>query len=108
MERVSEFSQDVGIVRASDVLGVPRASFYRWRDLAPAEGKERPSPPRALKPQERQAVLDTMNSEEFSDKAPAEVYATLLDRRVPRESNLKMVPQWFEPGPNPDVPLVVP
>ena len=82
MDCVSELSQDVGIVRASDVLGVPRASFYRWRDPPVVERKERPSPPRALKPQEREAVLETLNSAEFCDQAPAEVYATLLDRQI--------------------------
>ena len=81
MECVSELSQDVGIARASDVLSVPRASFYRWRS-PPQERTPRPSPPRALSPQERQEVLATLNSEEFSDRAPAEVYATLLDREV--------------------------
>jgi putative transposase len=35
--------------------------------------------PRALNSAERQAVLDRLHSEQFVDKAPAEVYATLLD-----------------------------
>src|SRR5438477_1106388 len=37
------------------------------------------SPPRALAPAERQLVLNHLNAERFQDKAPAEVYATLLD-----------------------------
>lgn len=38
-----------------------------------------PCPPLALDASERQAVLDTLNSERFADTAPAAVHATLLD-----------------------------
>src|SRR5256886_17131511 len=37
------------------------------------------SHPRALSDNERQGVLETVNSERFWDQAPGEVYATLLD-----------------------------
>jgi len=40
---------------------------------------ERPKPPLALTPQERQAVVEVLHSERFQDKAPLQVYATLLD-----------------------------
>lgn len=40
---------------------------------------ERPRPPLALDPQERQVLLETLNSERFVDTAPAAVHATLLD-----------------------------
>ena len=39
----------------------------------------RPRPPLALDAAEKQAVLDTLNSERFADTAPAAVHATLLD-----------------------------
>jgi putative transposase len=35
--------------------------------------------PRALQPEERRAVLDTLHEARFADLAPSEVYATLLD-----------------------------
>jgi putative transposase len=76
-----ELSQTVGRAEACVALGLARASFYRWLDSPVDEAKARPSPPRALGPAERQTVLQVLNSAEFSDKAPAEVYATLLDRR---------------------------
>jgi len=38
----------------------------------------RPCPPLALDVQERQTVMDTLNSERFADTAPAAVHATLL------------------------------
>jgi len=76
-----ELSQEVGKVRACTALALPRASFYRLNRPPRGDTQPRPSPPRTLVAEERQAVLQTLNSEEFSDKAPAEVYATLLDRR---------------------------
>jgi putative transposase len=39
----------------------------------------RPAPPLALHAHERQALLETLNSERFADTAPAAVHATLLD-----------------------------
>jgi len=76
-----ELSQEVGKVRACSALDLPRVSFYRLSRPRGVEARPRPSPPRALGAQERQTVLQTLSSQEFSDKAPAEVYATLLDRR---------------------------
>ena len=75
-----ELSQTVGKVEACTALSVPRASFYRWLDPVSREQRPRPSPPRALMPEERERVLETLNSEEFMDKAPAEVFAELLER----------------------------
>ena len=43
------------------------------------EPKKRPSPPRTLSSDEREAVLDILHSDRFVDKAPHEVYGTLLD-----------------------------
>jgi putative transposase len=78
MTAVGDLSQAVGTARACDALGLPRASYYRsLRPQAPAQ--DRPTPERALSAAERQAVLDTLHSEPFADKAPAEVWATLLD-----------------------------
>src|SRR5438128_827604 len=93
----------VGVSGACLAVGVPRATFYRWRrdgrgdhgqqargaaggaaapPAAPAEtAPPAPAPPhpRALSVAERQAVLDVLHSERFCDTAPAEEYATLLD-----------------------------
>ena len=55
--------------------------MYRHRQVADrlCPEKPRPTPPRALSAEERQVVLDVLHTEPFADKAPAEVYATLLD-----------------------------
>ena len=79
MPAVSDLSLAIGTARACDALGLARASYYR--DLQPQPpARERPIPARALSAVERQVVLDTLHCETFVDKAPAEVWATLLDQ----------------------------
>lgn len=79
MTAVADLADSVGTVAACAALGVSRATVYRKR--SPAEPKPRPRhvSPRALKAEERQAVLDALHSMPLADKAPAEAYATLLD-----------------------------
>jgi putative transposase len=78
MSAALQLGQSVGQAAACRALGVPRASLYR--SLQPAAApRVRPTPARALDSRERQTVLDHLHSERFCDKAPAEVYATLLD-----------------------------
>ncbi len=68
----------VGVVAACAALGVNRASFYR--DRAPRRAlAPRPRPARALRDDERAAVLAVLDSERFADQAPAQIYAALLD-----------------------------
>src|SRR5690606_27440932 len=66
------------------LLGISRATLYRHRRPSPPSpppGKRRrPAPPRKLSEMERQAVLDVLHDERFVDKAPHQVYATLLDQ----------------------------
>ena len=68
-----------GVLAACDALGVSRATFYRARK--PQEPKAaRPTPKRALGEAERQAVLAVCHSEEFVDRPPATIHATLADQ----------------------------
>ena len=78
MTAVEVAAPTVGTASACEVVGLPRASLYRFRRPAAAP-RPRPTPPRALAPVERQAVVETLHSERFIDQAPAEVHATLLD-----------------------------
>ena len=82
MKAIEELSPQVGTAAACRSLGVPRATLYRRRqpNLPGTAPLPRPKPPRALSDQERQKVLDVLHSEPFADKAPAEVYAVLLDQ----------------------------
>jgi len=82
MEAALTLSSEVGIKHACEALDITRAGFYRTqaREHTPSvEPNNRPSPPRALSSDERQGVLDILHTERFVDKAPYEVYATLLD-----------------------------
>jgi len=71
----------VGIKPSCDALVVSRAGFTGGRISVLIWDKEyiRPCPPLALSTYEQQQVLDTLHDERFADKAPQEVYATLLD-----------------------------
>ena len=78
MAATRSLSTEIGIKPACDAFGLVRSGFYRG--LGPAkEPAPRPSPPRTLSAEERQAVLTTLHSDRFVDTAPATVYATLLD-----------------------------
>ena len=81
MSAALELGESVGQAVACRALGVPRATLYRhMRPAAPQ--RVRPTPERALDAAERQVVLDHLHSERFRDKAPVEVYATLLDENI--------------------------
>jgi putative transposase len=85
MSAALQLGQSVGQAAACRALGVPRASLYRMQYLSrrpAATPRVRPTPARALDLHERQAVLDHLHSERFCDKAPVEVYATLLDEGI--------------------------
>ena len=82
MEAAQILSSEIGIKPACESLDVSRAGFYRMQaqlNAPPVEPNKRPSPPRALSSDERQRVLDILHTDRFVDKAPYEVYATLLD-----------------------------
>ena len=63
---------------ACEALGVSRATLYPQRRPS-VRLQARPTPQRALHPHDRQLVLDALHSTRFIDKAPAQVWATLLD-----------------------------
>jgi putative transposase len=79
---VEELAPELGTARACAVVGVVRATVYRRRrPPAPRARKERKPSPRALSADERRAVVATLNSERFAEKAPAQVHAVLLDEK---------------------------
>ncbi len=74
-----ELSQMVGITRACQALDIPRSRLYPRHSPAPVP---RPTPQHALSTEERTTVREALNSERFMDRAPRQVYATLLDEGV--------------------------
>ena len=81
MAAVAELANNVGTSAACQALSMPRASYYRdvRKTSSPTVSASRPSPARALRPAERDAVLARLHEERFQDRSPAAVYATLLD-----------------------------
>jgi len=71
MAAATELAVDVGTSAACQALALPRASYYRDRRKAagPAAVVWRPSPARALRPAEREAVLSHLHEERFQDRA---------------------------------------
>ena len=76
---VEELVPVVGRRRACAALGRSRASHYRAKK-PPLYGPPAPRHShRALAPAEADAIVGTLNEERFCDKAPTQVWATLLD-----------------------------
>lgn len=84
---VNELTPEVGAVAACKALGLPRGVPARQRAQSRREGlvgprpqrTPRARPPLALDAQENALLMETLNSERFSDTAPAAIHATLLD-----------------------------
>jgi putative transposase len=81
MDASEQLARDVGTAAACRAMGVARATLYRRRQPSPPKTCDRPrrQQPRALDEAERRGVLDALHSPRFVDKAPAAVYAALLD-----------------------------
>ncbi len=79
MEAALVLAETVGTAPACDTLGVSRATLYRHRVPGCTSNPVRTESHRALSEAEQQQVLGLLHSDRFADKAPAQVYATLLD-----------------------------
>jgi len=77
MQTVADLAPRLGIAPTCQALGLARATYYRGQ--APVRPPRSRRVPRALASAERHAVLDVLHEERFVDRAPAEVYAALLD-----------------------------
>lgn len=78
MSAADRLARSAGVVAACRALAVSRSSFYRRRatnvrDQAPRRSHRR------IPDDERAAILEVLHTDRFVDRAPAEVYATLLD-----------------------------
>ena len=85
MAGVQALTPALGVGAASRALGLWRGAPARQQARLQRAAWVGPPAPRAARPplaldtRERQALLDTLNSERFVDTAPAAVHATLLD-----------------------------
>jgi putative transposase len=78
IDEAQELSTQVGVTRACEVLTVPRSSFYRPKRRV-SSTSQRPTPARALEPDQRLEVREILNGDRFCDQAPRQVWARLLD-----------------------------
>lgn len=81
METAREIAPRLGVSSTCLALGVSSASYYRGLHLDPDRAVVRPSPARTLPAAERKAVLEMLHEPRFVDRAPAEIYARLLDEK---------------------------
>lgn len=82
MAAAAELGKAVGVAVACRSLGVSRATFYRRQSPAVQPPKPRQKPARSLTESENEKILQVLHEPRFVDKAPAEVFATLLDEGV--------------------------
>ena len=78
IDEAQELSTQVGVTRACEVLTIPRSSFYRPKRRV-SSTSQRPTPARALEPDQRFEVREILNGDRFCDQAPRQVWARLLD-----------------------------
>jgi transposase InsO family protein len=85
MQALNQLAPEVGLAPACAALNLSRSTVYRedtrQRRLLPATSAptSRPPAPLAFSAQERQQMLDELDSDRFADCSPYVVYATLLD-----------------------------
>ena len=84
-EAIALLAPRIGTRAACAAACVPQATWYRRHRASPVPLRPAPVPqrdrvqPRALAAAERRAILEALHSERFTDTAPAEAWATLLD-----------------------------
>ena len=82
MDEALRFSQSHGVRAGCQALDLPPSSLYREklrRERPAMDPRPRPASPRALSPPEKEGVVEVLHSRRFVDKAPATVWAELLD-----------------------------
>ena len=78
---MSQLATQIGMKRTCAVLNIARSRVYRSHQPRPTP-KPRTAPAHALSQAERHHIRDVLNGERFMDKAPRQVYATLLDEGI--------------------------
>ena len=82
IQSTEQLAQTIGVVRACQVLAIPRSRLYRARMPVLAKGEPglaATASGRGLSQSEKANVRQVLDSPRFQDQAPQEVYATLID-----------------------------
>ena len=77
-----DLSADIGKKSSCSAFQIPRSSFYRFHTPIIPIKKQPPKSHIALSCAENQTVLDILHSEQYQNKAPYQVYASLLDHGI--------------------------
>lgn len=78
-----QLEEHVGIQASCRLSGINRATHYRrQKPTGPRGERVRQAPPNALSHQECAELVEVLNSREFADKSPRQVWAALLDQGV--------------------------
>ena len=77
-------SPSLPLTRACEALCLNRSTVYAYQrraenDTPPKRCRQNSVQPKALTAEERETVIDTLNSEKFADQPPKEVYQRLLE-----------------------------
>lgn len=80
-------AESIALARACEALAIHRSTFYARRRQGAEDRPARTSrkcvrQPRALTGEERHTVRETLNSDEFCNQPPMEVYQRLLERGI--------------------------
>ena len=86
-DAITKLAATVGTAAACRAVGRSRATHYRRHRVTPKPARYGPPTPRRPQPRslsksERERVLEVLHSQRFVDKAPAQVWAELLDEDV--------------------------
>ena len=78
---VNNLSTKIGTKQACNAFGISRSSYYYWKnpDSKTVLNNEKKLPDFAYTPAEKQKILDVMNSANFVNQTPYEIYASKLD-----------------------------
>jgi len=84
MTVLSERLPSLPLTRACMALGLNRSTVYKHHkraanDTPPQRCRKSSAQPKALTAQEREAVIKVLNSEQYADQPPKEVYQRLLE-----------------------------
>ncbi len=71
--------------RACEILGLSERTIQRWRPLGGGEDRRHgphSAPPNKLPPEDRQRVLEIVNSSEYCDLSPKQIVPRLADQEI--------------------------
>lgn len=83
---IDNLSKYMSINKICEEIGIPKSSYYYWKKKAGEDGRKQKKsdyvPSWALPVEEKDMILSILNSENYLDKSPNQIYYSLLDDGV--------------------------